>query len=1018
MAGVTFLAFGNGSPDVFSTFAAMSTHSGSMAIGELIGAAGFITAVVAGSMALVREFKVGKKSFVRDVGFFIVASSFSMVFLADGHLHLWECIVMIAFYIFYVLVVVGWHWQQQRAKRRRDRIALSRSHFQGAGFTDVEERVEESEDEDGTAGGEQRSMVEDFAALERGLSQQEEDEESDGEGERGRLLATEVSNSMRVLRPRGSRRSTMTPIRPSLVGAMEFRSVLASLQKARGSEAHHIHLRRYSDDRRRTMVRSYDDLEPMSTVPSEYGGSVIVTSATDGPGDGQEGDQSGRIRSASMNDAARHADHRDPAAFTVAEDSALGLVGTKPDIPTTHLEVPSDEGAKSSQNLTVPEQAPPSPTISITPPASVRTDSRPPTRDNQSRGQAANYEHGLAPPQAGYPGAKHLRGPSGDFFTQSSHDSSPNVSPKALRPRVIIPQSPKLRGRATPPSAVSAAPSSGPNSPFPAYFDSPLPVTPRPVSVSPSRSSHGQAFALPDAMMDGSQPFYVQDCIDADCQSPVSKPVAWWPYKYLPPPEVMRAALFPTFESWAQKGWWDRVLSVISAPSIFLLAVTLPVVESEQKEDDAELEFDSARKGRSRSGTSVTFADVPYADHPNGQVDGDAADEIEPEWLAYRRNSVATSALLGTSASRSRPPIGREHSHASTAISRRHHSKPGTGTAELAVEAEAEHRERYHDDPAEDDITANNTNANKTSKGKLSTSGTTLGNSTNLTPPSTTDLPKPINANGNINPAQGYTSPTSPTSPKPEEWNRWLLILQIFTAPLFCSLILWGNMYEDLPVRPLLKFLAIGLSFSLLCFGVIISTTSHDRIPRYRPAFCFLGFIVSIAWISTIANEVVGVLKAFGVILGISDAILGLTIFAVGNSLGDLVADITVARLGMPVMALSACFGGPLLNILLGVGISGVYMCITDPSNGAEHLSGEVGGWDRSFDITIAPTLLISAIALLVTLVSLLVVVPFNGWYMSRRIGWGLIGLWTVATIVNLVVEITGVWGEDIHRHK
>lgn len=46
-AGVTFLAFSNGSPDVFSTFAALRRHSGSLAIGELIGAASFIVSVVA-----------------------------------------------------------------------------------------------------------------------------------------------------------------------------------------------------------------------------------------------------------------------------------------------------------------------------------------------------------------------------------------------------------------------------------------------------------------------------------------------------------------------------------------------------------------------------------------------------------------------------------------------------------------------------------------------------------------------------------------------------------------------------------------------------------------------------------------------------------------------------------------------------------------------------------------------------------------------------------------------------------
>ncbi|KAF9984551.1 hypothetical protein BGZ65_000159 [Modicella reniformis] len=37
LTGVTFLAFGNGSPDVFSTFSAIGAGSGSLAIGELVG---------------------------------------------------------------------------------------------------------------------------------------------------------------------------------------------------------------------------------------------------------------------------------------------------------------------------------------------------------------------------------------------------------------------------------------------------------------------------------------------------------------------------------------------------------------------------------------------------------------------------------------------------------------------------------------------------------------------------------------------------------------------------------------------------------------------------------------------------------------------------------------------------------------------------------------------------------------------------------------------------------------------
>lgn len=91
---------------------------------------------------------------------------------------------------------------------------------------------------------------------------------------------------------------------------------------------------------------------------------------------------------------------------------------------------------------------------------------------------------------------------------------------------------------------------------------------------------------------------------------------------------------------------------------------------------------------------------------------------------------------------------------------------------------------------------------------------------------------------------------------------------------------------------------------SLVALAALLLFTVEHCKPRYHFFLCFLGFVISIAWISTIAGEVVGVLKTFGVVLDISEALLGLTIFAAGNSVGDLVADITVAKLGYPVMAL------------------------------------------------------------------------------------------------------------------
>ncbi len=105
----------------------------------------------------------------------------------------------------------------------------------------------------------------------------------------------------------------------------------------------------------------------------------------------------------------------------------------------------------------------------------------------------------------------------------------------------------------------------------------------------------------------------------------------------------------------------------------------------------------------------------------------------------------------------------------------------------------------------------------------------------------------------------------------------------------------FDNVVDDDQDLRLPALLAIVCSIVLL--GLLVCTTSATQRPKYHYLFCFLGFGVSVAWISTIANEVVGTLQAFGTILGLSDAILGLTVFAIGNSLGDFVADITVARL-------------------------------------------------------------------------------------------------------------------------
>ncbi|KAF8252701.1 hypothetical protein K440DRAFT_357709 [Wilcoxina mikolae CBS 423.85] len=778
MAGVTFLAFGNGSPDVFSTFAAMKIDSGSLAVGELIGAACFITGVVAGSMAIVRPFKVGRKSFMRDVSFFAVAVMFGLFFLADGRIQMWECVVMIVFYLLYVVFVLWWHWMAGRKKLKRRKERHAREHHIAPEEEDL--LLDDEDDEDaGVGGGNQDGVLggslHDFGALENGAGKDGEDDEDEEEQEQREFA--ELSNNMRRSRPGMDRRLTTAAshaIRPSLVGALEFRAVLNSLEKTKNLQGRQIHLRRYSD-------------EPLSSETL----SEPNTAAADGPFTPRSllrpaAGPSGRMRAVSVNDAAHASVDADNFRSHRAPDLVI---------------VESDDGQESPE----PQSQQNGPGHFSGPPSGLRID--PPQF--------------LAPP--------------------FSNGTSPSHSP-TRSPTQSIPVSPL--SRALPRLLLSDSDSESISSR--AITDSSVPIRSQPSSPPVIR--------LPRPSMDSS-------VTALSLSGPQWKRIKYWPYNFAPPPQQLYDTFFPTLSGFYEKTFLEKVFALVAVPSVFLLTITLPVVES-------------------RDNASSDHHIHPH-DLSNGHPPGSPTSFIS--------NTTAASPMM---------------------------------------------------------------------------------------PPS--------NHNKDTN----------------KDWNRWLVAVQCISAPIFIVLVVFADSETPL-LKPILYALLIGLT----CLAFLLALTSPTKPPRLRYLFCFAGFVVAISWISTIAEEVVGILKAFGVIFGISDAILGLTIFAVGNSLGDLVADITVARLGFPVMALSACFGGPMLNILLGIGIGGLYMTLSKGKT--------------VYKIEVSSTLIISAATLLITLVVLLVWVPFNKWMMDRRIGWTLVAIWAVSTIINVVVEIMGIgskWGGDVAK--
>ncbi|XP_050971763.1 mitochondrial sodium/calcium exchanger protein [Labeo rohita] len=165
------------------------------------------------------------------------------------------------------------------------------------------------------------------------------------------------------------------------------------------------------------------------------------------------------------------------------------------------------------------------------------------------------------------------------------------------------------------------------------------------------------------------------------------------------------------------------------------------------------------------------------------------------------------------------------------------------------------------------------------------------------------------------------TVPVVDTDKEDHNWKRPLNCLHLITGPLVCVLTLQSGKYGLLLIGGEFPVWVLVLCIGVFLSGIVFFTTTNERRPRYHFIYSLLGFVVSALWISTVASEIVSVLHLLGVVLSLSNTVLGLTLLAWGNSVGDFFADITIARQGYPRMAISACFGGIVFNMLFGVGL-------------------------------------------------------------------------------------------------
>ncbi|KAL8193302.1 hypothetical protein R6Q57_026883 [Mikania cordata] len=231
-----------------------------------------------------------------------------------------------------------------------------------------------------------------------------------------------------------------------------------------------------------------------------------------------------------------------------------------------------------------------------------------------------------------------------------------------------------------------------------------------------------------------------------------------------------------------------------------------------------------------------------------------------------------------------------------------------------------------------------------------------------------------------------------------EKWCKPFAVISVVLAPIMLALIL-NSQQEEMGSKASMVICFVALVIGIALGSCTFACTSCTMAPQ-KCLFLWhaSGFIMSVTWTYITAEELVSLLESLGTIVGMNPSVLGLTVLAWGNSLGDLATNVAMAMHDGPDgarIAITGCYAGPVFNVFVGLGFSFVIACWMD--------------YPKSYLVPADPYLCETVGFLIGGLLWALVVLPNREMRLDRTLGGGLLAIYfcflfvKIARVVGLI---------------